>query len=151
MFPKSPCAAINEEVVIVMQVVVAVVVVVHRLRGFRNPTADLWQLGEDVRPSQGYQAQKLSYCRWTHDSTALGRCIFLRRMRRMTYRAWLLRPFPSCENAAGKLNQKWDATAGTKFTKPGNGLIVKPCTTKADSSTDKLLECDCVKGEEGIR
>ena len=36
-----------------------------------------------------------------------------------------IRPFRGCENAAGKLRQKWQATAGPKFTKPGNGLIVQ--------------------------
>ena len=38
-----------------------------------------------------------------------------------------IRPFPGCKNAARKLRQKWYA-AGTKFTKPGNDLIEKPCT-----------------------
>ena len=37
------------------------------------------------------------------------------------------RPFPGCENASGKLRQKWEATAGTKFTKPGNDLLEVPC------------------------
>ena len=39
----------------------------------------------------------------------------------------LIRPFPGCQNAAGKLRQKGYATAGTKFTIPGNGLIEIPC------------------------
>ena len=38
-----------------------------------------------------------------------------------------MRPFPGYENAAGKLRQKRLATAGTKFPKPGNGLIQIPC------------------------
>ena len=38
-----------------------------------------------------------------------------------------IRPFQGCENAAGKLRQKWQATAGPKFTKAGNGLTVEPC------------------------
>ena len=29
---------------------------------------------------------------------------------------------PGCVNAAGKARQKWQARAGTKFTKPGDGL-----------------------------
>ena len=37
------------------------------------------------------------------------------------------RPFPGCENASGKLRQKWLATAETKFTKPGNSLLEVPC------------------------
>ena len=32
------------------------------------------------------------------------------------------RPFPGWENVAGKLRHKKQATAGAKFTKPGNGL-----------------------------
>ena len=39
----------------------------------------------------------------------------------------LKRLFLGCENAAGKLSQKGSATAGTKFTKPGNGLVEIPC------------------------
>ena len=38
-------------------------------------------------------------------------------------------PFPGCKNVAGKFRQKSQAIAGTKFTKPGNGLIAKPCRT----------------------
>ena len=33
-----------------------------------------------------------------------------------------IRPFPGCENAAGKLRQKCHASAGIKFTKPGARL-----------------------------
>ena len=33
-----------------------------------------------------------------------------------------IRPFRGCKNAAGKLRQKREATPGTKFTKPQNGL-----------------------------
>ena len=45
-----------------------------------------------------------------------------------------IRQFPGCKNAAGKLRQKWKATAGTKFTKPGNGLVEIPCTYPRFSS-----------------
>ena len=41
-------------------------------------------------------------------------------LRNLTYRA------PGYENAAGKLSQKWQATAGPKFTKPGARLILEP-------------------------
>ena len=41
---------------------------------------------------------------------------------------WTIRTFLVCENAAGKLRQKWQATADAKFTIPENGLIVQPCT-----------------------
>ena len=34
----------------------------------------------------------------------------------LTYRGGVKLPFPGYENAAGKLRQKWLATAGTKFT-----------------------------------
>ena len=37
------------------------------------------------------------------------------------------RLWPGCMNAAGKLRQKWDATEGTKFTKPGPSLLAEPC------------------------
>ena len=33
-----------------------------------------------------------------------------------------------CVNAAGKVRQKWQATAATKFTKPGNKTLVQPCS-----------------------
>ena len=36
-------------------------------------------------------------------------------------------PFPGCANVAGKLRQMRLATAGAKFIRPGNGLIVEPC------------------------
>ena len=36
------------------------------------------------------------------------------------------RLWPGCMNAAGKLRQKWQATAGTKFTKPGWSLSAEP-------------------------
>ena len=42
---------------------------------------------------------------------------------------------PGCENAAGTLRQKQQATAGTKLTKPWNGLIGEPCTH------DAMLTC----------
>ena len=41
-----------------------------------------------------------------------------------------MRPYPGSENATGKLRQKKSATAGTKFTNPGNGLMEIPCTFK---------------------
>ena len=34
---------------------------------------------------------------------------------------------PGCENISGKLWQKWQATAATKFTKPGDRLVAEPC------------------------
>ena len=34
---------------------------------------------------------------------------------------------PGCVNAAGKARQKWQATAATKFTKPGDSLLAVPC------------------------
>ena len=34
--------------------------------------------------------------------------------------------FPGCENVAGKLRQKWKATAMTKFTKPGKHFLATP-------------------------
>ena len=40
---------------------------------------------------------------------------------------------PGCVNAAGNLRQKWQARAGTKFTKPGARLLVEPCSTKRSS------------------
>ena len=33
-----------------------------------------------------------------------------------------------CVNAACKVRQKWQATAATKFTKPGRSLLAKSCT-----------------------
>ena len=36
------------------------------------------------------------------------------------------RLWPGCVNAAGKLRQKWKATAETKFSKPGQSLLVEP-------------------------
>ena len=44
--------------------------------------------------------------------------------REMVYR---LRLRPGFVNAAGKLRQKWYATAGIKFTKPCPILIAEPC------------------------
>ena len=41
------------------------------------------------------------------------------------------RPRPGCVNAAGKLRQEWQATALTKFTKPGRGLSAEPCRSKS--------------------
>ena len=38
-------------------------------------------------------------------------------------------PFPGCENVAGKLRQTWQATAGTQFSKPGNGNLAEPCNS----------------------
>ena len=46
-----------------------------------------------------------------------------------------IRRAPGCENAAGKLRQKWQATAGTKFTKPGACLILEPCISVAKNVT----------------
>ena len=40
-----------------------------------------------------------------------------------------IKPFLGCKNAAGKLRKKKQATAGTKFTKPGDGLIEIPCAS----------------------
>ena len=34
---------------------------------------------------------------------------------------------PGCVKAVGKANQKWKATAGIKFTKPGACLLAEPC------------------------
>ena len=38
---------------------------------------------------------------------------------------------PGCVNAAGRARQKWQATAGTNFTKPGDRLLAEPCMCKA--------------------
>ena len=37
---------------------------------------------------------------------------------------------PGCENISGKLRQKWQATAGTKFTKPRVHFSAHPCMGK---------------------
>ena len=51
-----------------------------------------------------------------------------------------IRPFPSCENAGGKLGQKRSVTAGKKFTKPGNDLIEIPCTCRGYEVGPRLGE-----------
>ena len=58
------------------------------------------------------------------------RLICRKYLRRHLRRSWMptqgftQRPFPGCENAAGKLRQKWWATAGTQFTIPGNAELL---------------------------
>ena len=37
---------------------------------------------------------------------------------------------PGCENALGKLRQRWYETAVTKFTKPGVRGLADPCTAR---------------------
>ena len=44
------------------------------------------------------------------------------------YRGRLKGLLPGFVNASGKARQKWEATAGTKFTKPGVRLLAECCT-----------------------
>ena len=52
---------------------------------------------------------------------------------------WVNIPVPGCENFSGKFRQKWKATAGTKFTKPGNGNLAHPCTRMLGCFAGRLL------------
>ena len=48
----------------------------------------------------------------------------------LALKAWVKLPLPGSENFSGKLRKKWQAKAGTNFTKPGNGTLAHPCTQK---------------------
>ena len=53
-----------------------------------------------------------------------------------------------CMNAAGEARQKWQATAATKLTKPGDCLLAEPCTLRnfglsGKSAAPRLCESRC--------
>ena len=55
---------------------------------------------------------------------------------------------PGCVNAAGKLRQKWLATAGTKSTKHGTHLLADLCMYAFVYLLENI-KCKLIEGREG--